>query len=100
LPFPLALKAHALVICNVDGSHDSLKVYLFWPWQVAVRAGGFSALIVVGMTVMGVAVLFASFYVLLGVDTVGNMKMTECELSAFLLSNFLHPICIFWVKGC
>jgi hypothetical protein len=39
---------------------------------VAVRAGGFSALIVVGMTVMGVAVLFASFYVLLGVDTVLN----------------------------
>ncbi|KAG0613650.1 hypothetical protein M758_6G119000 [Ceratodon purpureus] len=47
---------------------------------VAVRAGGFSALIVVGMTVMGVAVLFASFYVFLGVDTVNNMKMTELPL--------------------
>lgn len=49
-----------------------------------MRAGGFSALIVVGMTVMGVAVLFASFYVFLGVDTVNNMKMTECEFSSFL----------------
>ncbi|XP_024384924.1 pyrophosphate-energized membrane proton pump 2 [Physcomitrium patens] len=47
---------------------------------VAVRAGGFSALIVIGMTVMGVAVLFASFYVFLGVDTVNNMKMTELPL--------------------
>lgn len=44
-----------------------------------MRAGGFSALIVVGMTVMGVAVLFASFYVFLSVDTIHNMKMTECE---------------------
>ncbi|XP_024400645.1 pyrophosphate-energized membrane proton pump 2 [Physcomitrium patens] len=47
---------------------------------VAVRAGGFSALIVVGMTVMGVAVLFASFYVFLSVDTIHNMKMTELPL--------------------
>ena len=52
-----------------------------------MRAGGFSALIVVGMTVMGVAVLFASFYVFLGVDTVGNMKMTECELCSFLFPS-------------
>lgn len=54
-----------------------------------MRAGGFSALIVVGMTVMGVAVLFASFYVLLGVDTVDNMKMTECEL--FPLFHVIFP---------
>jgi len=74
----------------VNDWHESHKVYLLWQWQVAVRAGGFSALIVVGMTVMGVAVLFASFYVLLGVDTVGNMKMTECELSPTFLSDFVH----------
>lgn len=71
--------------------YQSFNVCLFWQSQVAVRAGGFSALIVVGMTVMGVAVLFASFYVLLGVDTVGNMKMTECEFSSFL-SDFVHSI--------
>ncbi|CAM6016977.1 unnamed protein product [Sphagnum balticum] len=47
---------------------------------VALRAGGFSALIVVGMTVMGVAVLFASFYVYLSVDSLGAMKMTELPL--------------------
>jgi Na+/H+-translocating membrane pyrophosphatase len=45
-----------------------------------LRAGGFSALIVVGMTVMGVAVLFASFYVYLSVDSLGAMKMTELPL--------------------
>jgi hypothetical protein len=48
---------------------------------VALRAGGFSALIVIGMTVMGVAVLFASFYYFLGVDAHGNMAMTECKPS-------------------
>ncbi|CAK9865400.1 unnamed protein product [Sphagnum jensenii] len=47
---------------------------------VALHAGGFSALIVVGMTVMGVAVLFASFYVYLSVDSLGAMKMTELPL--------------------
>lgn len=46
---------------------------------MALRAGGFSALIVIGMTVMGVAVLFASFYYFLGVDGHGNMAMTECK---------------------
>lgn len=59
-----------------------------------MRAGGFSALIVVGMTVMGVAVLFASFYVLLDVDTVGNMKMSECEfLLLFIVIWCAHFLC-------
>ncbi|KAK6911181.1 Pyrophosphate-energised proton pump [Dillenia turbinata] len=37
--------------------------------QIAVRAGGFSALVVVGMAVLGVAILYATFYVWLGVGS-------------------------------
>ncbi|KAH9668091.1 Pyrophosphate-energized membrane proton pump 2 [Citrus sinensis] len=37
--------------------------------QIAVRAGGFSAIVVVGMAVIGIAILYATFYVWLGVDT-------------------------------
>lgn len=48
--------------------------------QVATRAGGFSAIIVVGMAVIGVAVLYASFYVYLGVDKPNSMKLTELPL--------------------
>ncbi|XP_042494651.1 pyrophosphate-energized membrane proton pump 2-like [Macadamia integrifolia] len=48
--------------------------------QVAVRAGGFSAIIVVGMAVMGVAVLYAIFYVWLGVDSPGSLKVTDLPL--------------------
>ncbi|CAN6452616.1 unnamed protein product [Victoria cruziana] len=48
--------------------------------QVAVRAGGFSALVVVGMAVIGVAVLYATFYVWLEVDLPGSMKVTELPL--------------------
>ncbi|EFJ14101.1 hypothetical protein SELMODRAFT_156843 [Selaginella moellendorffii] len=47
---------------------------------IAVRAGGFSALIVVGMTVLGVAVLYAVFYVYLNVDSPTGMKATELPL--------------------
>lgn len=47
--------------------------------QIAVRAGGFSAIIVVGMAVLGVAILYATFYVILGVDTPGSMKVTDCK---------------------
>jgi H(+)-translocating pyrophosphatase len=47
---------------------------------VALRAGGFSALIVVGMTVLGVAVLFCSFYVYLNVDAPGSVRITELPL--------------------
>ncbi|CAJ2656578.1 unnamed protein product [Trifolium pratense] len=45
--------------------------------QIATRAGGLSALIVVGMAVIGIAVLYATFYVWLGVDTPGSMKVTD-----------------------
>ncbi|XP_031389023.1 pyrophosphate-energized membrane proton pump 3 isoform X1 [Punica granatum] len=48
--------------------------------QVAVRAGGFSAMVVVGMAVIGIAILYASFYVWLGVDLPGSMKVTELPL--------------------
>ncbi|KAL8192323.1 hypothetical protein R6Q57_027508 [Mikania cordata] len=48
--------------------------------QIAVRAGGFSALVVVGMAVMGVAILYAIFYVWLGVDAAGSMKVTDLPL--------------------
>ncbi|KAK9734121.1 hypothetical protein RND81_04G116200 [Saponaria officinalis] len=48
--------------------------------QIAVRAGGFSAIIVVGMAVSGVAILYAAFYVWLGVDSPGSMKVTDLPL--------------------
>ncbi|XP_057968531.1 pyrophosphate-energized membrane proton pump 3 isoform X1 [Malania oleifera] len=48
--------------------------------QVAVRAGGFSAIVVVGLAVFGVAVLYATFYVWLGVDSQGSMKVTDLPL--------------------
>ncbi|XVF26476.1 hypothetical protein REPUB_Repub14bG0019500 [Reevesia pubescens] len=48
--------------------------------QIAVRAGGFSALVVVGMAVIGIAILYASFYVWLGVDSRGSMKVTDLPL--------------------
>ncbi|KVH94055.1 Pyrophosphate-energised proton pump [Cynara cardunculus var. scolymus] len=50
--------------------------------QIAVRAGGFSALVVVGMAVIGVAILYATFYVWLGVDSPGSMKVTDCRHSS------------------
>ncbi|XP_040951754.1 pyrophosphate-energized membrane proton pump 3 isoform X3 [Gossypium hirsutum] len=48
--------------------------------QIAVRAGGFSALVVVGMAVIGIAILYATFYVWLGVDSPGSMKVTDLPL--------------------
>ncbi|XP_028776851.1 pyrophosphate-energized membrane proton pump 3 [Neltuma alba] len=48
--------------------------------QVATRAGGLSALVVVGMAVLGIAILYATFYVWLGVDTPGAMKVTDLPL--------------------
>eukprot|EP00245_Coleochaete_scutata_P018811 TRINITY_DN9973_c0_g1_i1.p1 TRINITY_DN9973_c0_g1~~TRINITY_DN9973_c0_g1_i1.p1 ORF type:complete len:814 (+),score=162.03 TRINITY_DN9973_c0_g1_i1:382-2823(+) len=53
--------------------------------QVALRAGGFSALVVVGMTVLGVSVLYASFYVFFEVGSAplgakGSIKMTDLPL--------------------
>ncbi|KAI4326199.1 hypothetical protein MLD38_031537 [Melastoma candidum] len=48
--------------------------------QIAVRAGGFSALVVVGMAVVGISVLYAVLYVGLGVDTPGGVKVTELPL--------------------
>ncbi|KAL8507542.1 hypothetical protein ACS0TY_018183 [Phlomoides rotata] len=48
--------------------------------QIAVRAGGFSALVVVGMAVIGIAILYATFYVWLGVDSPGAMKVTDLPL--------------------
>lgn len=55
--------------------------------QIAVRAGGFSALVVVGMAVIGIAILYSTFYVWLGVDTPGGMSVTDCESSVLLSMN-------------
>ena len=41
--------------------------------QIAVHAGGLSAIVVVG-----IAILYATFYVWLGVDSPGSMKVTDC----------------------
>ncbi|EPS63058.1 hypothetical protein M569_11728, partial [Genlisea aurea] len=48
--------------------------------QIALRAGGFAALVVVGMAVMGISVLYAVFYVWLGVDTSSSLKVTDLPL--------------------
>lgn len=61
-------------------SENGLDGYHNWEYlvQIAVRAGGFSAMVVVGMAVIGVAILYATFYVWLGVDLPGSMKVTDC----------------------
>lgn len=46
---------------------------------MAVRAGGFSAIIVVGMAVAGVAFLYALFYVYLEVGSPGSIQITDCK---------------------
>ncbi|XP_061361345.1 pyrophosphate-energized membrane proton pump 3 isoform X2 [Gastrolobium bilobum] len=48
--------------------------------QIATRAGGLSAIVVVGMAVIGISVLYATFYVWLGVDSSGSMKVTDLPL--------------------
>ena len=58
--------------------------------QIAVRAGGFSAIVVVGMAVLGVAILYATFYVWLGVDSPGSMKVTDCKCHLLLLIKFFN----------
>lgn len=37
-------------------------------------------MVVVGMSVIGVAILYATFYVWLGVDSPGSMKIVDCKL--------------------
>lgn len=44
-----------------------------------MRAGGLSSIVVVGMAVIGVAVLYATFFVWLEVDSPGSMKVTDCK---------------------
>ncbi|XRA99387.1 H+-translocating diphosphatase [Pycnococcus provasolii] len=48
--------------------------------QVALRAGGFSGMIVVGMTVFGVVSLYATFHMLFGVGTTGLMREGDVPL--------------------
>lgn len=55
--------------------------------QIAVRAGGISAMVVVGMAVIGIAILYSTFYVLLGVDSPDSMKVTDCRCQ---FSMFFH----------
>ena len=58
--------------------------------QIAVRAGGFSAIVVVGMAVIGIAILYAAFHVWLDVGWPGSTKVTDCMWLLpllFLLEN-------------
>lgn len=57
--------------------------------QIAVRAGGFSALVVVGMAVIGIAILYSTFYVCLGVDSPGSMSVTDCKFAVLLSTKTL-----------
>ncbi|KAK3282514.1 hypothetical protein CYMTET_9752, partial [Cymbomonas tetramitiformis] len=45
--------------------------------QVALRSGGFSGIMVVGMTVLGIGILFSTFFVFFGVGEPGNMKVND-----------------------
>jgi Na+/H+-translocating membrane pyrophosphatase len=45
--------------------------------QIALRAGGFSGLMVVALTVLGVTILFSVFYVLFGVGEEGNLDVND-----------------------
>ena len=47
---------------------------------VALRAGGFAALVVVGLTVMGVTFLFCVCHALLGAGSGGSMKSTDIPM--------------------
>lgn len=49
-------------------------------------------MVVVGMAVIGIAILYAIFYVWLGVDSPGSLKVTECmSLTAFdLFKTFIE----------
>mgnify|MGYP004710549593 CR=1 FL=1 len=49
--------------------------------QIAVRAGGFSAMVVVGLAVIGVAVLYSTLPVWLVVDSPRSMKVTACAFA-------------------
>ena len=53
--------------------------------QIAVRAGGFSALVVVGMAVIGIAILYSTFYVWLGVDSPGAMSVNDRKSSVLFV---------------
>lgn len=54
--------------------------------QIAVRAGGFSAIVVVGMAVIGIAILYSAFHVWLDVGSSGSTKVTDCMWLLPLLS--------------
>lgn len=66
----------ALGICPSTIEFQIMSVF---SKQIAVRAGGFSAIVVVCMAVFGVAILYSTFYVWLGVDSPGSMKVTDCK---------------------
>lgn len=70
-----------MVLCNLLSAEALLEIIFFngFNVQIAVRAGGFSAIMVVGMAVVGVAILYSTFYVWLGVGLPGSMKVTDCE---------------------
>eukprot|EP00850_Spirogloea_muscicola_P001012 SM000004S14882 [mRNA] locus=s4:13543:18731:+ [translate_table: standard] len=48
--------------------------------QVAVRAGGFSATMTVGMTVLGVAILYSTFHSVFNIDLQSDLKVTDLPL--------------------
>lgn len=41
-------------------------------------------MVVVGMSVIGVAILYATFYVWLGVGSPGSMKIVDCKLLSLM----------------
>jgi Na+/H+-translocating membrane pyrophosphatase len=79
-----------LYISCVCPSTIEFQIVTNFSKQIAVRAGGFSAIVVVGMAVFGVAILYATFYVWLEVDSPGSMKVTDRK---FLLNLSFFKTC-------
>lgn len=73
------------VLLCVSPSSIQFQVMTISSKQIAVRAGGFSAIVVVCMAVFGVAILYSVFYVWLGVDSPGSMKVTDCKFLVDLI---------------
>jgi hypothetical protein len=81
-----------LAVLSGDSPAMEFETMTYSLKQIAVRAGGFSAIVVVCMAVFGVAILYSTFYVWLGVDSPGSMKVTDCK---FLVHNTpnIHKLC-------
>lgn len=67
------------------------------PSQIALRAGGFSALIVVGMTVLGISILYSAAFVYFDVRGPNSMYMEDGK--PLLSNSVLAYFCLLFRFG-